>query len=218
MTGRTHHLQLPLEASEVRQLAVGDMVLISGDITISIGLPTHQRMVNDLEAGLPLPLDMRGGAFFHLSSYIRDGVGDEGAQALYMNPSTSTRYNVYMPALIRSLVLRLVGGKGGLDKASVSAMQEAGCAYLSFLGGGCTLLSESIERVVSSHWNEYISQFRLVTLRVRELGPATVAIDARGNSVYEGLRARARDRLPAIREELNRSRLAAQSQQRSGQA
>lgn len=218
MTGRTHHLQLPLEASEVRQLAVGDMVLISGDITISIGLPTHQRMVNDLEAGLPLPLDMRGGAFFHLSSYIRDGVGDEGAQALYMNPSTSTRYNVYMPALIRSLGLRLVGGKGGLDTASVSAMQEAGCAYLSFLGGGCTLLSESIERVVSSHWNEYISQFRLVTLRVRELGPATVAIDARGNSVYEGLSTRARDRLPAIREELNRSRLAAQSQQRSGQA
>ncbi len=218
MTGRTHHLQLPLEASEVRQLAVGDMVLISGDITISIGLPTHQRMVNDLEAGLPLPLDLRGGAFFHLSSYIRDGVGDEGAQALYMNPSTSTRYNVYMPALIRSLGLRLVGGKGGLDTASVSAMQEAGCAYLSFLGGGCTLLSESIERVVSSHWNEYISQFRLVTLRVRELGPATVAIDARDNSVYEGLRARARDRLPAIREELNRSRLAAQSQQRSGQA
>lgn len=215
MTGRTHQLQLPLDVAAVRELNVGDMVVLSGDITISIGLPTHQRMVRDLEAGQALPLDLRGGAFFHLSSYIRDGVGNEAAQALYMNPSTSTRYNPYMPTLIRSLGLRLVGGKGGLDQASVSAMQEAGCAYLSFLGGGCTLLSESIERVVSSHWNEYISQFRLVTLRVRDLGPATVAIDAHGNSVYESLRTRAQDRLPQILAELKRSRQAAQAQELS---
>ncbi len=207
MTGKTHHLRLPLDAAAVRELAVGDMVMLSGDITISIGLPTHQRMVTELQAGHALPLDLQGGAFFHLSSYTRDGAGDNGSpQALYMNPSTSTRYNAYMPALIRSLGLRLVGGKGGLDLASVAAMQEAGCAYLSFLGGGCTLLSQAIQSVVSSHWNEYISQFRLVTLRVENLGPATVAIDAHGNSVYESLRQRAQGRLPEILSELKRQR------------
>ena len=207
MTGKTHHLRLPLDASAVRELAVGDMVMLSGDITISIGLPTHQRMVQELQAGHALPLDLQGGAFFHLSSYVRDAAGEHAApQALYMNPSTSTRYNPYMPALIRSLGLRLVGGKGGLDMASVAAMQEAGCAYLSFLGGGCTLLSQAIQRVVSSHWNEYISQFRLVTLRVENLGPATVAIDAHGNSVYESLRQRAQGRLPEILSELKRQR------------
>ena len=207
MTGKTHHLRLPLDAAAVRELAVGDMVMLSGDITISIGLPTHQRMVAELQAGHALPLDLQGGAFFHLSSYTRDGAGDNGSpRALYMNPSTSTRYNAYMPALIRSLGLRLVGGKGGLDLASVAAMQEAGCAYLSFLGGGCTLLSQAIQGVVSSHWNEYISQFRLVTLRVENLGPATVAIDAHGNSVYESLRQRAQGRLPEILSELKRQR------------
>ncbi len=207
MTSKTHHLRLPLDAAAVRELQVGDMVMLSGDITISIGLPTHKRMVEELQAGRALPLDLHGGAFFHLSSYLRDAVDDSGStQALYMNPSTSTRYNAYMSALIRSLGLRLVGGKGGLDLASVAAMQEAGCAYLSFLGGGCTLLSEAIQSVVSSHWNEYISQFRLVTLRVENLGPATVAIDAHGNSVYESLRQRAQSRLPEILSELNRQR------------
>ena len=213
MTSKTHHLRLPLDASAVRELAVGDMVMLSGDITISIGLPTHQRMVTELQAGRALPLDLHGGAFFHLSSYVRDAAGEHAApqaphmqQALYMNPSTSTRYNPYMPALIRSLGLRLVGGKGGLDMASVAAMQEAGCAYLSFLGGGCTLLSESIQSVVSSHWNEYISQFRLVTLRVENLGPATVAIDAHGNSIYESLRQQAQSRLPQILSELKHQR------------
>lgn len=210
MTSKTHHLRLPLDASAVRALAVGDMVMLSGDITISIGLPTHQRMVQELQAGHALPLDLHGGAFFHLSSYVRDGAGDNGGspQALYMNPSTSTRYNAYMPTLIRSLGLRLVGGKGGLDMASVAAMQEAGCAYLSFLGGGCTLLSQAIQSVVSSHWNEYISQFRLVTLRVENLGPATVAIDAHGHSIYESLRQQAQSRLPEILSELNRQRQA----------
>ena len=111
-----------------------------------------------------------------------------------------------MPTLIRSLGLRLVGGKGGLDAASVRAMQDSGCAYLSFLGGGCTPLSQAIRGVVSSHWNEYISQFRLVTLRVEALGPATVAIDAHGRSVYEDLRQRAQSRLPGILARLREQR------------
>jgi fumarate hydratase subunit beta len=211
MSGQKHLLQLPLEAEAVHALAVGDQVFLSGDITISIGLPTHKRMAHDLTAGKPLPVDLQGGAFFHLSAYLREGPGQTDLKALYMNPSTSTRYNPYMPTLIESLGLRLVGGKGGLDMASVSAMQKVGCAYLSFLGGGCTQLSAAIESVVSCHWNEYISQFRLLTLRVRELGPAIVAIDAHGNSIYESLQARANERLPSILKTLSHERTLAQT-------
>ena len=205
-TDTVRQLDLPLDLDAVRALSVGDLVTLSGDITISIGLPTHQRMVKALQAGEALPVDLRGGAFFHLSSYVMDGPDGSAAEALYMNPSTSTRYDSFMPALIRGLGLRLVGGKGGLDRHSVAAMREAGCAYLSFLGGGCTLLAESIDSVVSSHWNEYISQFRLVTLRVKSLGPATVAIDAHGNSIYEDLRLRAQESLPQILANLNQQR------------
>jgi fumarate hydratase subunit beta len=207
MSGKTHYLQMPLDKEAVQALAVGDMVMLSGDITISIGLPTHKRMVSELEAGHDLPLNLQGGAFFHLSAYLLEA-DDSGSapQALYMNPSTSTRYNPYMPDLIRKLGLRLVGGKGGLDMASVAAMQATGCAFLSFLGGGAPLLSESIERVVSSHWNEYISQFRLTTLRVKNLGPATVAIDAHGNSVYDSLQRQAQNRLPEILNVLSQQR------------
>jgi fumarate hydratase subunit beta len=103
-----------------------------------------------------------------------------------------------MPGLIEGYGLRLVGGKGGLDAASVQAMQRQGCVYLSFLGGGCTLLSQAIRRVVAVHWTDYISQFRLVTLQVEALGPATVAIDAHGNSVYAQLL----DQAAQLREQL----------------
>ena len=189
-------VQLPLSDADVRSLRVGEMVLLDGPVTITIGLPTHERMLDCVRRGEPLPVDLRGGAFLHLSSYNREADGK--FEALYLNPSTSTRYNAWMPGLIRGLGLRVVGGKGGLDDASVQAMREAGCVYLSFLGGGCTLLSRALREVVSVHWNEYISQFRLVTLRVEGLGPATVAIDAHGHSIYQDLRQAALVKLPAL--------------------
>jgi fumarate hydratase subunit beta len=192
-------LRLPLAREDVEGLVPGEMVTVSGPVTVSIGLPTHQRMVDLLAAGQPLPLDLRGGAFFHLSCYNRERADGGGPEALYLNPTTSTRYNAFMPRLVEGAGLRLVGGKGGLDAASVEAMRRQGCAYLSFLGGGCTLLARAIRRVLSVHWPEYISQFRLLTLDVEALGPATVAIDAHGNSLYEQLARQARERLSAQR-------------------
>lgn len=201
---RLHHLTLPLTRADVERLQAGDRVLLSGSISMSIGLPTHQRMVDLVRRGEPLPVDLRNGAFMHLSCYNRDG--SDGPEALYMNPTTSTRYDAFMPGLIEGCGLRLVGGKGGLGAASVAAMQRQGCAYVSFLGGGCTPLSKAIRRLRSVHWPEYIEQFRLLTLEVEELGPATVAIDAHGVSLYESLRDQAAQRLPAIRQRLKAAR------------
>jgi fumarate hydratase subunit beta len=203
-TDRT--LKLPLARADVERLAVGDMVLLDGEVTMTIGLPTHQRLVDALEAGTPLPVDLRDGAFLHLSCFNREADGGAGDEALYLNPTTSTRYNAWMPRLIEGCGLRLVGGKGGLDAASVQALQRQGCAYLSFLGGGCTLLSQAIRRVVAVHYRDCIAQFRLVTLEVQGLGPATVAIDAHGHSVYAQLREQAAQRLPEVTARMDAAR------------
>ena len=165
-------------------------------MTITAGLPTHARIAEYLDTGRALPVDLAGGALFHLGSYNQDTA--DGFDVLYMNPTTSTRFNGYMPGFIRRLGLRAVGGKGGLDRACADAMRECGCVYLSFIGGGCPLLSAAIRSVVSVHWTDLIAHFRLVTLRVEGLGPLTVGIDAHGNSLYDSLRDDAASRLPAI--------------------
>ncbi len=206
---RLHALSLPLTEDRVRELRVGDMVTLTGAVTVSIGIPTHQRMAQAARSGQPLPVDLAGGAFFHLSTYVREQ--DGRPVPLYLNPSTSTRYNAWMPDIVRGLGLRLVGGKGGLDAACVDALRDAGCAYLSFLGGGSPLLSRALRGVISSHWNEYISQFRLLTLDVQALGPATVSIDAHGNSAYEHLRERAASRMPGILARAKQARDAGQA-------
>lgn len=198
-------LQLPLAEHTARSLALGDMVTLDGEIVITIGVPTHERILECIRSGRTPPIDLTHAAFFHLSSFSRDA--DDGSfEALYLGTTTSTRFNAQMPQIIRAYGLRAVGGKGGLDQHCARAMKEVGCVYLSFVGGTSTLQSRAIKQVLAVGWEDLICQFRLVKLRVEQLGPATVAIDADGNSLYENLGRQARSRLPHILQELDQQR------------
>src|SRR5690606_4605739 len=132
-------LTTPLSVEAVNELRAGDLVELHGEVILCAGMTTHQRIIEHIERATPLPIDITGAALLHLGSYSEES--DGGFAIRYINPTTSTRFNDLMPTIIRSHGLRLVGGKGGLDAESVAAMRETGCVYLSFLGGGCTLLS-----------------------------------------------------------------------------
>lgn len=200
-----HDLKLPLSEADVRALKVGDIVYVSGEIHSTAGIPTHLRMLETLERGEALPFDLAGGALFHLGSYnVEDADGE--LKILYINPTTSTRFNDLMPRIIPALGLRLTGGKGGLDARSAQAMKEAGCVYLSFLGGGAPILTDAVKRVTGIGWRDMISHYRLVRIEVERLGPLTVAIDAHGNSVYDETIKAMRDKRASILAELRADR------------
>lgn len=189
-------LSLPLSENAISELRAGDMVYLDGEVVLCAGLTTHQRVLQHMEQGLPLPIDLKGAALLHLGSYSEEKDGKFAIR--YINPTTSTRFNELMPAIIRGQDLKIVGGKGGLDKECVKAMQDTGCIYLSFLGGGCTLLSQAIREVITVQWQDLVPHYRLVKVRVEGLGPATVGIDAHGVSLYENLKDNAVNRLPEI--------------------
>lgn len=198
-------ISYPMDRETARSLRAGDMVVLDGEVVVTAGLPTHHRLLETLRTGQALPRDLEGTGIFHLGSYSREAP-DGSFEVLYMNPTTSTRFNALMPEIIRRLSLTAVGGKGGLDAESVAAMQEVGCVYLAFPGGACPLLSDAIEAVVAVDWPDLVSHYRLVTLKVRGLGPLTVGIDAHGRSLYDELSAAARARLPGLLEELSEAR------------
>jgi fumarate hydratase subunit beta len=206
--GETVKLALPLTEDKVRTLSAGDFVTLDGEIVITAGLPTHHRIIEHIDAGKVLPIDITGGTFFHLGSYSRDR--DGAFEVLYMNPTTSTRFNPLMPRIIRHFDLRAVGGKGGLDRQCADVMKDVGCVYLSFLGGGSPLLSDAIKEVVAVAWEDLVAHYRLVKLRVEDLGPLVVAIDSKGNSLFDKLQESARDRLGTILHELEVDRNASQ--------
>lgn len=184
-------ITLPMSEAEARSLHAGEMVLVDGECTITAGIPTMDRMLRCLDDGQPFPIDLDGGSITHVGSLSRDT--PDGLELLYMNPTTSTRFNPDMPRLIRELRLHAVGGKGGLDAESRIAMQEVGCVYLGLLGGGSVLLSDAVTDVVSVHWVDLVPHYRLVAIKVRDLGPLAAAVDAHGNSIYKQLADNARE-------------------------
>lgn len=201
-------IRMPMTPEEARSLRAGDMVLLDGEIVITAGLPTHQRLLAAAEEGREPPIALAGGSLLHLGSYSRD-TADGGLEVLYMNPTTSTRFNPLMPRLIRHFGLTAVGGKGGLDAACAAAMAEVGCVYFSFLGGGAPLHSSAIRAVREVAWNDLVAHYRLVRLAVDGLGPVTVGIDAHGNSLFRSLHEDATARMPEILQRLAEDRDAA---------
>lgn len=197
----THRLTFPLGADDARRLRAGDLVVIDGEIVITAGMPTHERLLACLDGREALPMALHGVSLFHLGSFSREV--DGRFEVLYLNPTTSTRFNPFMPRLVEGFRWHAVGGKGGLDRHCAAALQKVGSVYLSFLGGGCTLLSQAIKEVVEVGWRDMLTHYRLVRLKVEGLGPATVGIDAHGRSLYDEEQQAARDRLPTILRELD---------------
>ncbi len=205
MSVTEHDLKLPLTDESVRDLKVGDFVYLTGEIFTTAGLPTHDRLLKCLDGEEDLPFDMTGGALFHLGS-LNEEAEDGSLSIIYINPTTSTRFNGHMPRLIPGLGLRVTGGKGGLDAACARTMAENGCVYLSFLGGGAPILTAGIRKVTGIGWPEMISHYRIARIEVERLGPLTVGIDAHGNSIYDQTSDLAHDKRAEILAEMNSAR------------
>ena len=202
-----HHLRLPASEADIRALHAGDEVFLTGEIITSIGLPTYERMRAWHAAGKALPVPLQGGALLHISSYVEER--GEKPEVLYINPTTSTRFNALMPWFIRTFNLRLTGGKGGLDAECARAMQDVGCAYLSFLGGSASFFSSAVKELVAMEWCDLLVQYRLLRLSVEGLGPLTVGIDANGGNTYARLQEEAAARRAGVMAQLDLDRRAA---------
>lgn len=197
-------LAVPLTHEEARRLSVGELVMLDGEIVATAGFSTHERIVAAFDGVAALPFDLEGAALFHLGSSCRE----EGGRWLpnYVNPTTSTRFDAFMPRIIRELRPTALGGKGGMGQACVEAMKEVGCVYFSMPGGASPLLSNGVVERIETGWDDLIEQFRLSRFRLKDFGPVTVAIDAHGNSLYRTLQERAADRLPDILKGLEAAR------------
>lgn len=200
-------LRLPLGRDQVRALTIGDFVVLDGDAVVTIGLPTHQRIVEHIDRGTPLPFDLGGGSFFHLSVCTREESGT--VRPLYVNPTTSARFNAFLPKMIRHYGLSVVAGKGGLDSACVEAMKDVGCVYLSMMGGASPVLTSGVAAVLGVAWEDLVMRFRLTRVALSGFGPLVVAIDAHGNSLYDALTRSARARMPDILARLHERRVPA---------
>lgn len=175
----------PLTEAEVRQLRASDEVLISGIVYTARDM-AHLRLCQSIERGESLPVDLDGAILY----FVGPTPARPGQTIGAAGPTTSARMDPFSPKLIAH-GLRAMIGKGYRNEEVRRALLQYGAVHLSTLGGAGALLSRHIIRA------EVVAYEDLGTEAIRKLEvvdfPAIVAYDAVGGSVYDDLRAPARD-------------------------
>ncbi|HEX2013103.1 MAG TPA: fumarate hydratase [Roseateles sp.] len=166
-----------LDKAQVAQWRIGQTLLLSGRV-LTARDAAHKRLVDLLDAGRPLPLELRGRVIYYVGpvdAVAGEAVGPAG-------PTTATRMDKFSEAMLgRAGVLAMIG-KAERGPAAVAAIRRHGAPYLAAVGGAAYLLSKAIRsaRVLAFEdlGMEAIHEFELVDF------PVTVAVDAQGRSVH----------------------------------
>jgi fumarate hydratase subunit beta len=176
-TGVALKAELPLAESAARSFHAGDEVLLSGMVYTARDA-AHRRFTEALDAGEELPFPLDGETLY----YTGPAPAAPGQIIGSAGPTTSYRMDAATPRLL-SLGLRGMIGKGNRSPAVIDAIKQYGAVYFCAIGGAGALLAERITGC------DVIAYPDLGTEAVRRLivsdFPVIVAIDSRGNNLYE---------------------------------
>ena len=176
-------LTTPLTQDKVRSLHIGDRVLISGTIYAARDA-AHKRMVETLDRGEPLPVDLRDQIVY----YVGPSPAKPGQAIGSAGPTTSGRMDAYAPRLMEKGLSGMIG-KGNRSQAVKDAMQRYGTVYFAATGGAGALLSRCIRSYTVLAYAE-LGPEALAAMEVVDF-PVIVVGDVEGGDYYmEGPKAR----------------------------
>jgi fumarate hydratase subunit beta len=167
----------PLTDAVIEQLHAGDTVEITGTIYVARDA-AHKRMVEALDRGEKLPVDLRGQIVYYMGpSPTKPGqvIGSAG-------PTTSGRMDAYAPRLME-IGLKGMIGKGLRAQPVKDAMKKYKAVYFAATGGAAALIAQRIKkaRVIAY---EDLGAEALQELQVEDF-PVIVVNDMYGGDAYE---------------------------------
>ncbi len=181
VTQRTVRLTTPLSEAQVRNLRVGDMVLLSGRI-ITGRDAVHAHLLHHEP-----PIALAGSALYHCGPVaLKDAGGAWRITAA--GPTTSIREEPYQAEILRRYGVRAVIGKGGMGARTLAGLQASGAVYLNAVGGAAQFYARTIKKVCGVHWLEFGIPEAMWEIDVKDF-PAVVTMDAHGNSLHAAVEA-----------------------------
>lgn len=170
-------ITLPLSDEVIETLTAGESVLLSGEM-ITGRDAAHKRLYQLTKKGEPLPVNIAGETIY----YVGPAPAKPGYAVGPAGPTSSYRMDKYTPTLL-SLGLKGMIGKGERNKEVKEAIVKNHGVYFAAIGGAAALIAKSIigEEILcyADLGTEAIRRYRVKDF------PCVVAIDCKGNDVYE---------------------------------
>ena len=170
-------LRPPLSDSDVTSLNIGDRVVLTG-LLYGARDAAHKKMVELLDQGKPLPVDLRG----HVLYYVGPTPAPPGRPIGAAGPTTSLRMDAYAPRMYEYGVKATVG-KGNRNQAVIDSLVKNRAVYLIAIGGLGATLAQRIKSAKVIAYPELGTE-ALWEFRVEDF-PAIVANDSRGRDVFK---------------------------------
>jgi tartrate/fumarate subfamily iron-sulfur-dependent hydro-lyase beta chain len=188
MVTEARALTLPLAEKDVRELAAGQMVLLSGMLVTGRDR-LHKYLFHERPPKEALPFVLEGSVLYHTGPVVKD------ERIIAAGPTTSNRVEMYEPWVIEHYGLRGVMGKGGMGQKTLEALEKFGCVYLHAIGGAAACLADRIKRIVGSWKAEEFGAAEAMWLLEVEDFPAVVTMDAHGRSLHAEIEKASHDKL-----------------------
>lgn len=167
----------PFTDETIKKLNAGDMVYLSGTVHTARDA-AHKRMCELLEKGEPMPFDFSGAVIY----YAGPCPAKPGRPIGSVGPTTSGRMDLYTPTLMKE-GLRVMIGKGLRNKEVIDSIIRYSGVYFAAIGGAAALMGQSVESSGIIAFEELGTE-AIRKLQVKNL-PVIVAIDCKGNNLYE---------------------------------
>jgi L(+)-tartrate dehydratase beta subunit len=181
-------LTTPVDEVDVRSLKINDTVTLQGTL---FGI-RDATQIHMFDRGRETRFDLHGHAVIHTAPNVKkvEKSADHpvGYAPVCIGTTTSDRMERFTQPLMKKNGVRVVIGKGGLRESSLAAFQELGGVYLAIIGGTAALETTWIEQIEDVDLDD-LNPESLWKFRIRDFGPLLVAMDSRGGSIYNTVRA-----------------------------
>ena len=166
-----------LDDATLQALEPGETLLLSGRMFTGRDA-AHRRMIEGLERGEPLPVDLEGKAIYYVGPV--DPVGDEVIGSA--GPTTSTRMDKFTRPLLAASGLKVMIGKAERGPDAIEAVRDHGAVYLIAVGGAAYLVSKAFRSARPVAYED-LGMEAIYEIEVKDM-PVTVAVDTRGRSIH----------------------------------